>query len=245
MPGSFPAMPLLLLALGMEGWLHIKLAAFFVLTALALGERLERLPGFMRTWSPMIRRKVRDVVLMLGPIGLVLAILAVNLPVWLGPHSPMTVSVYAQAPKHRGVLRYPVGAMRYLQQTHRRGNLWCPFDWGEFLIWNLYPQVQVSIDGRYEEVYSDRLLSEHIRFYKQLDWRIPERDGADLLLLPTELRSKAESALKQHSGWILLYEDPVASVYARQRASQMPVRGVVSDRPIPLDNFVGNTAGFL
>jgi hypothetical protein len=244
-PRSFPVAPLLLIALGVEGWLHIKLSAFFVLTALALGDRMTQAPGFIRAWSAPVRQKVRDITLVLCPVALVLAILVLNLPVWLGPKSPVTISVYEQAPKRRGLVVYPIGAMRYLQRTNRQGNLWCPFDWGEFLIWNLHPAVRVSMDGRYEEVYSDRLLSEHIRFYKQFDWQVPTRYGATLLLLPTDLRRKAAPSLRQHPEWVLLYEDKTASLYARNAKPQPPVQGQVSAKPLPLDAFAGNTIGFL
>jgi hypothetical protein len=35
------------------------------------------------------------------------------------------------------------------------------FNWGEYLLWHLGPEIKVSMDGRRETVYSDRRLQEH------------------------------------------------------------------------------------
>jgi hypothetical protein len=39
-----------------------------------------------------------------------------------------------------------------------RGRLVLPFVWGEYAIWHFGPRLRVSIDGRRETVYSDRML---------------------------------------------------------------------------------------
>ena len=45
------------------------------------------------------------------------------------------------------------------------------FDWGEYVLWHLSPQIKVSIDGRRETVYSDPIYAENLRFTSGLgDW---------------------------------------------------------------------------
>jgi hypothetical protein len=39
------------------------------------------------------------------------------------------------------------------------------FNWGEYAIWHLSPRMQVSIDGRRETVYSDRVQTRHFDFF--------------------------------------------------------------------------------
>ena len=46
-----------------------------------------------------------------------------------------------------------------------RGRLAIWFDWGEYAIWHLAPALRVSIDGRRETVYTDRVVASHLNFY--------------------------------------------------------------------------------
>ena len=63
-------------------------------------------------------------------------------------------------------LNYPVGAINYLQASQLSGNLMTPFPVGEFTYWNLYPKFKISLDGRFEEVYSVEHYKNQYRFYK-------------------------------------------------------------------------------
>ena len=51
------------------------------------------------------------------------------------------------------------------QSRELRGRLAIWFDWGEYAIWHLAPALQVSIDGRRETVYTDRVVASHLNFY--------------------------------------------------------------------------------
>lgn len=42
---------------------------------------------------------------------------------------------------------YPIGAVRYLRENAKPGNLWNEYNWGGYLIWQ-YPERKVYIDGR-------------------------------------------------------------------------------------------------
>ena len=62
------------------------------------------------------------------------------------------------------------------------------FDWGEDAIWHLSPSgIRVSMDGRRETVYSDRVIQDHIRFYRGEPGMVsyPEHIGADHVWLPS------------------------------------------------------------
>ena len=53
-------------------------------------------------------------------------------------------------------------AARYLEGA--TGRLWVAFDWGEYALWHFGPALRVSIDGRRETVYSDRVIQMHRQF---------------------------------------------------------------------------------
>jgi hypothetical protein len=54
---------------------------------------------------------------------------------------------------------FPARAIALLKQSGVHANMAVPFDWGEYVIWHLGPNVKVSMDGRRETVYSDPGLS--------------------------------------------------------------------------------------
>jgi len=44
--------------------------------------------------------------------------------------------------------KYPQGAVKFLKETKMPGNMFNPLDWGGYLMWYLYPDYKVFIDGR-------------------------------------------------------------------------------------------------
>jgi hypothetical protein len=98
------------------------------------------------------------------------------------------------------------------------------FDWGEFAIWHLADHdVRVSMDGRRETVYSDRVVSDHLRFYyAEIDpagyARRIQADYAWLPLgLPAVKRLEAE-------GWSIAFTGPVSVILrAPGQAAAPPV----------------------
>ncbi len=55
---------------------------------------------------------------------------------------------------------YPVAAFEWLRNSGSSGKLLVDFNNGSFALWRLYPKFLVSIDGRYEEVYTDETFRE-------------------------------------------------------------------------------------
>jgi len=89
------------------------------------------------------------------------------------------------------------------------------FDWGEYALWHFSPAgIRVSMDGRRETVYSERVTSDHWRFYAgesdMLDY--PDRIGADLVWLPTRL--PVVQPLTQR-GWIKVLDTGRSVVLSR------------------------------
>jgi hypothetical protein len=58
-----------------------------------------------------------------------------------------------------------VEASQFISANRLRGRMLMWFDWGEYAIWHFGPDLKVSMDGRRETVYSDRLIQAHRRFY--------------------------------------------------------------------------------
>lgn len=76
---------------------------------------------------------------------------------------------------------YPAGAVEYLKKTDFSGNIFCEFDWGEYLLFHLYPRVKVSLDGRYDTVYPAGFIKNSFEFLNSSTGVLPEKTDAVLV----------------------------------------------------------------
>lgn len=115
----------------------------------------------------------------------------------------------------RFLMYYPLGAVSYIQEHRLTGRLLTEFDWGEYLIWTLYPHCRVSLDGRYETVYPEAVCREYFDFMNGREhWQgFLAKYPPDLILLDS--RTKICSLLRQEQGWRLVYEDAGAALFVR------------------------------
>jgi hypothetical protein len=117
------------------------------------------------------------------------------------------------------------------EAAHKRLLTW--FDWGEYAIWHVADaDIRVSMDGRRETVYSDRVIRDHFAFYGNTTpdaWRYADAIGADRIWLPTKL--PIVGPLREH-GWRPIFESRTSVILARddQIPPTTPRVVAVSDR---------------
>lgn len=109
---------------------------------------------------------------------------------------------------------YPVGAVDYLTDQHFQGNAMVPFRLGAYVSWKLYPAVKVSLDGRYEEVYSNEVMRQIFDFYDaRANWRSTlDAYPTDIVVAP---RDSPICAKMRETEWNPVYEDKEFILYAR------------------------------
>ncbi|MGB8646452.1 MAG: hypothetical protein WCF84_14535 [Anaerolineae bacterium] len=61
--------------------------------------------------------------------------------------------------------QFPDAAVNYIQNNKVQGNLYNTYGWGGYIIWRLYPQYQVYIDGR-ADVYGDQFIESYLEIYR-------------------------------------------------------------------------------
>lgn len=92
------------------------------------------------------------------------------------------------------------------------------YNWGGFLMYHLYPDSRVSIDGR-SDLYGDDILREYFDLIDlEPGWRDElARMDPDFILLPKDEPMSGE--LLNHPGWELAFEGPVEMIFvpAEQR----------------------------
>ncbi|PTY06805.1 hypothetical protein DB346_00665 [Verrucomicrobia bacterium LW23] len=121
-------------------------------------------------------------------------------------------------------VQYAPRAVAFLEQqlaqapgeTAGPARLVVPFNWGSYALWRLYPRALVSMDGRYELVYTIDTYLENERFFRAKgDWR--KLLGGDPA--PTHVLAGAKDPvtplLKAEPGWRVAYEDEWAVVFTR------------------------------
>ncbi|MGQ9555423.1 MAG: hypothetical protein ACUVWR_15080 [Anaerolineae bacterium] len=181
---------------------HIPLYAVTV-TPL-LGARLKaHLTGFGR---PLAERKRPRLLLAYWLLPVIyLVIIAV------GGHSGRPL----QFSKEPSTATYPAGGAAYLRSSNLEGNLFNEYGWGGYLIYELYPERQVFIDGR-ADVYGDALVQSYIDVVRlHPNWQQVLEDHEVSLAL-VEKDSPLAVVLTGDSGWSEVYEGDVERLFLRQ-----------------------------
>jgi hypothetical protein len=110
----------------------------------------------------------------------------------------------------------PAAAVSFLRANHPPGPMLNHYNWGGYLIWELYPQYPVFIDGR-ADVYGDALMDEFFSLYwiRGKDWQgLLERRRIRMIVLPPD--APLVTALQQVSAWRQAYADTQAVILTRQ-----------------------------
>jgi hypothetical protein len=110
---------------------------------------------------------------------------------------------------------YPAGASEYIKRNYSSGNILTEFEWGEYLIWNLGPQMKVGLDGRYETVYQDHVANEYFDYIKGKENGFLSAYAHDLVLFPPDRPPVA--SLRRSPDWKVAYEDMYSILFTKVR----------------------------
>jgi hypothetical protein len=192
---------LLVVALGILSFRVVRLDAFFCLAVFML-----LAPQFAKAFQPASVRGELPLVAragLLSTIGILCAIV-------LRWHSVTAIDL-----SNATWLPEP-DAIAYLRAHHVRGNMLTYFDWGEYAIWHLSPDVRVSMDGRRETVYSDEGIDRHLAIYANDAGALDHvrQLQPDYIWLPKQL--PVLSALQAGGEWTVTYDGPRSAVLARR-----------------------------
>jgi hypothetical protein len=111
---------------------------------------------------------------------------------------------------------YPSGAVAYVRAHHLHGNLFNEYGWGGYLIYNLYPDWRVFIDGR-ADVYGNAFGER----YDQVvtlgqGWR-EVLDAYDVRVVLIPRTSPLADALASDRDWTEVYSDQLSGLFARHQ----------------------------
>jgi hypothetical protein len=106
---------------------------------------------------------------------------------------------------------FPTGAVSWIEENPLSGNGFNYFPWGGYLLYSLWPENLVFIDGQ-TDFYGEKLTREYETVITlQPGWRdILDKYGVEWILMPAG--SQLVSYLESEPGWTELYRDETASL---------------------------------
>ncbi len=124
---------------------------------------------------------------------------------------PLNKQTIAQA---QGRL-FPIEAVRVMQERSLPSTLFNEYGWGGYLIWELYPDTPVFIDGR-ADPYSDALIGAYrSALLAQPGWQgvLDEYEVNTALL---NANSALAAMMQESRRWERVYQDDIAAIFVRQ-----------------------------
>ena len=109
---------------------------------------------------------------------------------------------------------FPSAAVEFLQQQPLTGPLFNDYDWGGYLVWKLYPEQPVFIDGR-ADLYGNQLMEQFSNAYNLVgNWsETLDRWNIQTVLIPPQ--SALAAALSTNSRWKVVFRGEQAIVLRR------------------------------
>jgi hypothetical protein len=140
---------------------------------------------------------------------------------------------------------YPVREVDILSRAQAKGNLAVPFWMGSYASWRLYPDIKISMDGRYEAIYPESTFRLNEDFYTKYstNWdRILRAYPVDYVILdlqngklqPEDLASRGYELIWLTKGAsALMVQEKYADTFHRVAAELPPTTVDPLDATIP------------
>jgi len=110
--------------------------------------------------------------------------------------------------------RFPRAAVDFMRSHQLADQVFNDYNWGGYLIWRLYPERKVFIDGR-ADLYGDAFVLDYLNTYHaEPGWRQNlDRHGVRTVLI--EPHTSLANVLREEKSWRIAYEDPDAVIFTR------------------------------
>ncbi len=139
-----------------------------------------------------------------------LAVFTVLLSPWVRPHlGESAPRPYLIEPET------PIEAADFIAERELEGNIFHPQEYGDYMIWRLWPRQRVFIDGRVH-LYDEELIKDYFFILAAERWQelLDEYDVRYALLAKSDPNSAPlREALADSSDWEDIYEDEVSIMY--------------------------------
>ncbi|HEY6121869.1 MAG TPA: hypothetical protein VIV66_18070, partial [Pyrinomonadaceae bacterium] len=110
---------------------------------------------------------------------------------------------------------FPAAAVTFMSSRQTPQPIYNEYGWGGYLIWRLYPDYRVYIDGR-ADVYGDSFLKEFLMVHDgEPNWREPlQRNGIRTVVIKPS--APLASLLKTDASWKKVFEDSQSVIFTKR-----------------------------
>jgi hypothetical protein len=138
-------------------------------------------------------------------------------PILLGGMVLISTFQFIQVTKRQASIEadeFPKAAVDWIISNKPRGNLFNSYQWGGYLIWMLYPEYQVYIDGR-ADVYGDAFIFDYISItHTNTGWE-KKLDQQEVRAILIEPETQLANILRNSPKWQIGYEDQTSILFIR------------------------------
>ncbi len=133
--------------------------------------------------------------------------------------------------------RFPVDAVSFIEANHLPGKMFNEYSWGGYLIYRLYPEHKVFIDGR-ADMYGDSLVRDYLNVIRaNAKWSdVLKKNDVNWAIVPNT--SPIAAVLHADDGWKHIYKDAVATIFIRNLPENENFIKMYSSREGPYDGLV-------
>jgi hypothetical protein len=109
---------------------------------------------------------------------------------------------------------FPKTAADWLLANQPTGNLFNSYNWGGYLIWRMYPQNKVYIDGR-ADVYGDAFIFDYLSIYNAKPGWENKLNNQAITTILIEPNAPLADVLRQSPIWHISFADKSSTIFVK------------------------------
>jgi hypothetical protein len=109
---------------------------------------------------------------------------------------------------------FPKTAVDWVLENAPTGKLFNSYNWGGYLIWRMYPQERIYIDGR-ADVYGDAFIFEYLSIYNTAPGWETKLNSQAIQTVLVETDSPLADLLRQSTAWHVAFADKVSTIFVK------------------------------
>ncbi len=111
--------------------------------------------------------------------------------------------------------KFPTAAVEWIQQSRPAPNLYNSYGWGGYLIWKLYPDYKVYVDGR-ADVHGDAFIENFLDIYSASQGWQTDLAQPDVRIILIEPDAPLANALANDPMWVQVFSDSQSVIYQKK-----------------------------
>jgi hypothetical protein len=145
----------------------------------------------------------------------VLLVLVLLIPAIIKIMIPLAPKTNAEAVREL----YPQAAVEYILGSDVPGPIFNSYNWGAYVIWELYPRYLSFVDGR-TDLFDDDVLEQYLSVWRGDDEWQGVLDQWGIATVMIEPQAPLRLRLEANMDWSKIYQDQQAVIFTRQDARE-------------------------